>query len=142
MWLCSLIKPQCGDFFEKKPVWLETGPHLYRFPACRIKPMPLRKPILCGANCPLEKARSGPWALLVRMGGTSTWSCCSMMSGSTLISIFDGRIEFVTIGGLVYGLTFNDIMLGVLALRNKKLVNVFYRLRLIEAYGHRHPADQ
>lgn len=56
-------------------------------------------------------------------------------SGSTLISIFDDRIEFVTIGGLVRGLNFDDIMLGVSALRNKKLANVFYRLRLIEAYG-------
>lgn len=56
-------------------------------------------------------------------------------SGSTLISIFDDRIEFVTIGGLVRGLTFDDIMLGVSALRNQKLANVFYRLQLIEAYG-------
>ena len=56
-------------------------------------------------------------------------------SSSTLISIFDDRIEFVTIGGLVRGLTFNDIMLGVSALRNQKLANVFYRLKLIEAYG-------
>lgn len=56
-------------------------------------------------------------------------------SGSTLISIFDDRIEFVTIGGLVRGLTYNDIMLGVSALRNQKLANVFYRLKLIEAYG-------
>ncbi|MBQ5866089.1 MAG: putative DNA binding domain-containing protein [Oscillospiraceae bacterium] len=56
-------------------------------------------------------------------------------SDSTLISIFDDRIEFVTIGGLVRGLSFNDIMLGVSALRNQKLANVFYRLHLIEAYG-------
>lgn len=56
-------------------------------------------------------------------------------SGSTLISIFDDRIEFVTIGGLVRGLTFNDIMLGVSALRNQNLANVFYCLKLIEAYG-------
>ncbi len=56
-------------------------------------------------------------------------------SGSTLISIFDDRIEFVTIGGLVRGLTYNDIMLGISALRNQKLANVFYRLKLIEAYG-------
>jgi len=56
-------------------------------------------------------------------------------SGSTLISIFDDRIEFVTVGGLVRGLTFDDIMLGVSALRNEKLANVFYRLKLIEAYG-------
>lgn len=56
-------------------------------------------------------------------------------SGSTLISIFDDRIEFVTIGGLVRGLTFDDIMLGISALRNQNLANVFYRLKLIEAYG-------
>lgn len=56
-------------------------------------------------------------------------------SGSTLISIFDDRIEIVTIGGLVRGLTFDDIMLGVSALRNQNLANVFYRLKLIEAYG-------
>ena len=56
-------------------------------------------------------------------------------SAPTLISIFDDRIEFVTIGGLVRGLTFDDIMLGVSALRNQNLANVFYRLKLIEAYG-------
>lgn len=56
-------------------------------------------------------------------------------SGSALISIFDDRIEFVTIGGLVRGLTFDDIMLGISALRNQNLANVFYRLKLIEAYG-------
>ena len=57
------------------------------------------------------------------------------ISGSTLISIFDDRIEIVTIGGLVRGITFEDIMLGVSVLRNQHLANVFYRLRLIEAYG-------
>lgn len=57
------------------------------------------------------------------------------ISGSTLISIFDDRIEIITIGGLVRGISFNDIMLGVSVLRNQHLANVFYRLRLIEAYG-------
>lgn len=57
------------------------------------------------------------------------------VSGSTLISIFDDRIEFVTIGGLVCGISYDDIMLGVSALRNQHLANVFYRLKLIEAYG-------
>ena len=56
-------------------------------------------------------------------------------SASTLISIFDDRIEFVTVGGLVKGLSFDDIMLGVSVLRNKNLANVLYRLKLIEAYG-------
>ena len=55
--------------------------------------------------------------------------------GSTLISIFDDRIEIVSIGGLVLGITYDDIMLGVSALRNQHLAQVFYRLRLIEAYG-------
>jgi len=54
---------------------------------------------------------------------------------STLISIFDDRIEIVTIGGLVRGVSFKDIMLGVSVLRNHHLANVFYRLKLIEAYG-------
>lgn len=56
-------------------------------------------------------------------------------SGSTLISLFDDRMEIVTIGGLVKGITLSDVMLGVSILRNQHLANVFYRLRLIEAYG-------
>lgn len=56
-------------------------------------------------------------------------------SSSTLISIFDDRIEFVTIGGLVKGVTPEDIELGVSVLRNEHLANIFYRLKLIEAYG-------
>lgn len=57
------------------------------------------------------------------------------ISSSTLISIFDDRIEIVNIGGLVRGVSFEDIMLGVSVLRNQHLANVFYRLKLIEAYG-------
>lgn len=56
-------------------------------------------------------------------------------SGATLISIFEDRIEFVTIGGLVKGITLDDVKLGVSVLRNQRLANIFYRLRLIEAYG-------
>jgi len=54
---------------------------------------------------------------------------------SILISIFDDRIEFVSIGGLVKGISFDDMMLGVSAVRNRNLANIFYRLMLIEAYG-------
>lgn len=54
---------------------------------------------------------------------------------STLISIFDDRMEFVSIGGLVKGISFDDIMLGISVARNEGLANVFYRLKLIEAYG-------
>ncbi|MCM1027255.1 MAG: putative DNA binding domain-containing protein [Roseburia sp.] len=53
----------------------------------------------------------------------------------TLVSIYEDRIEFVTVGGLVRGIDLKDVMLGVSVLRNEYLANVFYRLRLIEAYG-------
>ncbi len=56
-------------------------------------------------------------------------------SASTLISIFDDRIEFISVGGLVKGINLSDIMLGVSATRNERLANIFYRLTLIEAYG-------
>lgn len=52
-----------------------------------------------------------------------------------LISIFDDRMEFVSIGGLVPELSFDDILLGVSVARNKNLANVFYRLGLVESYG-------
>lgn len=56
-------------------------------------------------------------------------------SGSILINIFDDRIEFISIGGLVKGLTLLDIMGGVSQTRNTIVANVFYRLELIESYG-------
>ena len=54
---------------------------------------------------------------------------------STLISVYDDRIEFVSIGGLPDGVGTDDIMLGFSICRNPKLAAVFYRLNLIEAYG-------
>ena len=54
---------------------------------------------------------------------------------STLISIYNDRIEFVSIGGLLPGLELDDLMMGVSVCRNPHLANVFYRLQLIEAYG-------
>ena len=54
---------------------------------------------------------------------------------STLINIYEDRIEFISLGGVVSGLSLEAIMLGVSQSRNEKLANVFYRLRLTEAYG-------
>ena len=54
---------------------------------------------------------------------------------SILISIYEDRIEFVSIGGLLPGLELDDLMMGVSVCRNPHLANVFYRLQLIEAYG-------
>ena len=56
-------------------------------------------------------------------------------SASTLVSVYDDRIEFVSVGGLPIGIALEDIMLGLSVCRNPKLAAVFYRLELIEAYG-------
>ncbi len=56
-------------------------------------------------------------------------------SGSILISVFDNRIEFVSLGGLPKGISYNDLLLGISEPRNIQLANIFYRLHLIEAYG-------
>lgn len=56
-------------------------------------------------------------------------------SAGTLVSIYDDRMEFVSIGGLPDGIGLDDIMLGLSVCRNPKLAAVFYRLQLIEAYG-------
>lgn len=56
-------------------------------------------------------------------------------SSSTLISLFDDRIEFVSLGGLPKGINYNDMMLGISVLRNSRISDIFYRLHLIEAYG-------
>lgn len=54
---------------------------------------------------------------------------------STLINIYEDRMEFVSLGGIVSGISLEAVMLGVSQSRNEKLADVFYRLRLIEAYG-------
>lgn len=54
---------------------------------------------------------------------------------STLISIYTDRIEFTSVGGLVAGVTLDDVFMGISVCRNARLANVFYRLGLIEAYG-------
>ena len=54
---------------------------------------------------------------------------------STLISIYDDRIELVSVGGLISGLELDDVLVGVSVCRNPHLANIFYRLQLIEAYG-------
>lgn len=52
-----------------------------------------------------------------------------------MISIYEDRIEFVSVGGLLPGIALDDIMAGLSVCRNQNLANVFYQLQLIEAYG-------
>ncbi|MBO4651701.1 MAG: putative DNA binding domain-containing protein [Lachnospiraceae bacterium] len=56
-------------------------------------------------------------------------------SGSSIINIYDSHMEFITLGGLLPGIEKEDICNGISLPRNRKLASVFYRLRLIEAYG-------
>ncbi|MBR1836604.1 MAG: putative DNA binding domain-containing protein [Kiritimatiellae bacterium] len=57
------------------------------------------------------------------------------LPGADLVSLFDDRLEVLSAGGLVPGVSLSDVLLGLSALRNPALAGVFYRLRLIEAYG-------
>lgn len=56
-------------------------------------------------------------------------------SGSIIINVNDSRMEFISIGGLLPGLSTDDIRLGISQPRNKNLAEMFHRLRLIESYG-------
>ena len=56
-------------------------------------------------------------------------------SGSILIHVNDERMEFISIGGLLPGLSPDDIRIGISQPRNKNLAEMFHRLRLIESYG-------
>lgn len=56
-------------------------------------------------------------------------------SGSIIINVNDKEIEFISIGGLLPGLSPDDIRSGISQPRNKNLADIFHRLRLIESYG-------
>ena len=56
-------------------------------------------------------------------------------SGSIIINVTDNKMEFISLGGLLPGLSPDDIRSGISQPRNKNLAEVFHRLRLIESYG-------
>ena len=56
-------------------------------------------------------------------------------SGSIIINVTDCKMEFISLGGLLFGLSLDDIRSGISQPRNKNLAEVFHRLRLIESYG-------
>lgn len=56
-------------------------------------------------------------------------------SGSIIINVNDKEMEFISLGGLLPGLSPDDIRSGISQPRNKNLAEVFHRLHLIESYG-------
>ncbi|HIR75746.1 MAG TPA: putative DNA binding domain-containing protein [Candidatus Choladousia intestinipullorum] len=52
------------------------------------------------------------------------------------VSMFDDRIEIISPGGLLSGITEDEYLAGKLSiLRNRNLANVFYRLGFVEIFG-------
>lgn len=56
-------------------------------------------------------------------------------SASSLINLYEDRMEFISVGGLLTGMELDDVLAGISFCRNQALADVFYRLELIEAYG-------
>jgi len=57
------------------------------------------------------------------------------IDGSVLVSMFDDRTEFMSLGGAMPGVTHDLMLAGVSVARNEKLAQIFYRLNIIEAFG-------
>ena len=57
------------------------------------------------------------------------------IDGSVLVSMFDDRVEFMSLGGAMPGVTHDLMLTGVSVARNEKLAQIFYRLNIIEAFG-------
>lgn len=57
------------------------------------------------------------------------------LEGSVLVSMFDNRLEFMSLGGAMPGVTHDLMLTGVSVTRNEKLAQVFYRLNIVEAFG-------
>jgi len=58
-----------------------------------------------------------------------------LFSGSTIINMYAGHMEFISLGGLMSGLSLEAIFMGVSQSRNPNLAAVFYRLKIVESYG-------
>lgn len=56
-------------------------------------------------------------------------------SGSIIINVNKQAMEFISLGGLLPGLSLEDIQLGISQPRNGKLAEIFHRLKFIESYG-------
>ncbi len=51
------------------------------------------------------------------------------------MNLFDDHMEFISLGGLIMGLSMEAIFMGASQSRNPNLAAVFYRLQLVESYG-------
>ena len=57
------------------------------------------------------------------------------LSGSSIINVYDDRMEFISLGGLVDGLSMEAVFMGASLSRNPHMAALFYKMKLIESYG-------
>ena len=57
------------------------------------------------------------------------------VEGSIFVSMFDDRLEFMSLGGVMPGVTFELMLAGVSVPRNEKLTRIFHQLNIIETFG-------
>ncbi|MDR1206564.1 MAG: putative DNA binding domain-containing protein, partial [Peptococcaceae bacterium] len=57
------------------------------------------------------------------------------LSASSFVNVYDDRLEFLSVGGLVPGISLDAALSGVSHTRNEGIARIFYRLELVEAYG-------
>ena len=59
----------------------------------------------------------------------------SLQGDCIRISLYDDHFEITSLGGIVKGLSLNDLYLGISESRNPNLANIFYRLKYVESFG-------
>lgn len=57
------------------------------------------------------------------------------IQGDITISMYPDRMVVLSVGGLNTGIGMDDVLAGVSSRRNRDLVSVLYRLKMVEAYG-------
>lgn len=57
------------------------------------------------------------------------------LTAESNIKLYKDRIEICSIGGIPYGLTMSDVMMGISVCRNKRLAQIFSKLELASAFG-------
>ena len=56
-------------------------------------------------------------------------------NSSVMVKIYDDRFEITSMGGLIDGITIDDIFKGISLSRNPNLSNIFYRFGYVESFG-------
>lgn len=54
---------------------------------------------------------------------------------SIMVTLYDNKFEILSMGGLINGITLEEIYKGISATRNPNLSNIFYRLGYVESFG-------